>query len=341
MVVVLPWLQVDHGGSSETDPDPLQIAAPAAGAPTNLTVARLSRPNGRVRNQRPALAAAALTVVALGAAPVAALPNDIHLVRLIDDDGAGGYLQDDAAFRAVTRELGLVMTPTSLQVAETTGHSGFDFGLDYSFHTMRFDEDYWRAREERAVPLLMTLGARARKGFVLPVPLTSEVEFGAEWLIDSQLLNLGTNVRVALNEGFRWIPDLAVQAGINRMVGNDELDLLTVTAGGQVSKGFGIAGSFNVNPFVGYQSIWVNASSRIIDANPIDTANVEDNYVFALVPLAKNRMDRLSVGLRLVVAVVSITGGVDIDFVDPVDGTAAGGAQQNMLHYTIRAGVLL
>ncbi|MCC7074525.1 MAG: hypothetical protein IT383_24675 [Deltaproteobacteria bacterium] len=294
-----------------------------------------------MRNLRPALALAALTVVALAGAPAAALPNDIHLTRLIDEDGAGGYVQDDLAFQAVTRELGLVMTPTSMQVAETTGHSGFDFGLDYSFHTMRFDEDYWRARELRDVPLMMTLGARARKGFVLPVPLTSEVEFGAEWLIDSQLLNLGTNVRVALNEGFRWIPDLAVQAGINRLVGNDELDLLTVTAGGQVSKGFGVAGSFNVNPFVGYQSIWVNASSRIVDADPLDTANVEDNVVFALQPLAQNRMDRLSLGLRLVVAVVSLSGGVDIDFMDPVDGTGVGGQRQTLLHYTIRAGVLL
>ncbi len=345
VVVVLLRVQVDHGGSSETDPDPVPKPLRTRRAGANLTVARLSRPNGRVRTKRPALSPAALLVVALGvlvsAAPAAALPNDIHLVRLLDDDGAGGFTQDDAAFRAISRELGLVMTPTSMQVAETTGHSGFDFGLDYSFHTMRFEQDYWRAREERNVPLLMTLGARARKGFVLPVPLTSEVEFGAEWLIDSQLLNLGTNVRVALNEGFRWIPDLAVQAGINRMVGNDELDLLTVTAGGQVSKGFGIAGSFNVNPFVGYQSIWVNASSRIVDANPIDTANVEDNFVFTLVPLAQNRMDRLSVGLRLVVAVVSIAGGVDIDFIDPVDGDGVGGQQQTLLHYTIRAGVLL
>ena len=278
---------------------------------------------------------------ALAARPAAALPNDIDLSGLVDSTDPAAPQADNVAFRGLVRELGLVMTPTSVQVAETTGHSGFDFGLDYSFHTMNFAEDYWRAREERAVPLMMTLGARARKGFVLPVPLASEVEFGAEWLIDSQLLNIGSNVRLALNEGFRWIPDVAVQAGINRMVGNEELDLLTVTAGGQVSKGFGINGSFNLNPFIGYQSVWVNGSSRIVDANPLDTANVEDNVVFAIVPLANNRMDRLSFGLRAVIAVVAITGGIDMDFVDPVAGSDAGGAKQTLMHYTIRAGVLL
>lgn len=318
----------------------IQIRAGTRSGRANLTVAPLSRPNGRVRI--PSLALAVFAAVGmLGAAPAVALPNDIDLVKLVNVDDPTAPAADDASFRAMVRELGLVMTPTSMQVAETTGHSGFDFGLDYSFHTMRFTEDYWRAREERAVPLMMTLGARARKGFVLPMPLASEVELGAEWLIDSQLLNIGSNVRVALNEGFRWIPDVALQAGINRMVGNEELDLLTVTAGGQVSKGFGINGSFNLNPFVGYQSIWVNGSSRIVDANPLDTANVEDNVVFTVVPLAANRMDRLSVGLRAVIAVVTLSGGVDIDFVDPVAGSNAGGAQMNFIHYTIRAGVLL
>lgn len=320
----------------------IQNRAPRVGISANLTVASLSRPNGRVRTPLNSLAAVGLAVASASfAAPALALPNDIDLVDLVNTDDPTNPVADDVAFRGMTRELGLVMTPTSLQVAETTGHSGFDFGLDYSFHVMNFSEDYWRAREERSAPLMMTLGARARKGFVLPVPLASEVEFGTQWLIDSQLLNIGTNVRVALNEGFRWIPDLAVQAGINRLVGNEELDLLTVTAGGMVSKGFGINGSFNLNPFIGYQSVWVNASSRIVDANPVDVANVEDNVVFTVVPLAANRMDRLSFGMRAVIAVVALTAGIDMDFVDPIAGGSAGGATQTFMHYSLRAGVSL
>lgn len=275
-------------------------------------------------------------VVALAASThAAAAANDVNLLRLVRDGAP-----DNDGFHSLVRELGVVMTPTSLQPAETTGQSGFDFGLDYTFHTMRFDKAYWQsARENPATPLLMTLGARARKGFVLPVPLTSEVEFGAQWLIDSQLLSMGTNIRVALNEGFRFIPDIAVQAGINRMVGNKDLDLLTVTAGGQISKGFGVMGSFNLCPFVGYQSIWVNGSSRIIDTGPADAANVSDNVVFAQVPIAANRMDRVSFGLRFQAAVVHITGGLDLNFADDVSGPAAAPDGLLFLQYSIRAGV--
>jgi hypothetical protein len=274
------------------------------------------------------------------APPAAAASNDIQLLGLIDVDANGVITKDQDSFRALVRELGVVMTPASLQPAETTGQSGFDFGLDYTFHTMRFNESYWRdTREDPSVPLLMTLGARVRKGFILPAPLTSEIELGAQWLIDSRLMNLGTNFRVALNEGFRWIPDIAVQAGFNRMVGSKDLDLLTVTAGGQISKGFGVAGSINLCPFVGYQSIWVNGSTRILDAGPQDSSNLGDNEVFDIVGLAQNRLDRFSVGARVIIAVVQLTGGLDINRLEPVAGTNAGGAPELLLQYSVRAGV--
>jgi hypothetical protein len=287
-----------------------------------------------VKNLRHSFAVVVASLVVAGLAlPARAASNDIQLLGLIKNGK-----EDDAAFKSLAHELGLVMTPSSLQPAETTGQSGFDFGLDYTFHTMNFDQAYWRdARQDPSVPLLMTLGARARKGFVLPVPLTSEVEFGALWLVDSQLLNLGTNIRVALNEGFRWIPDLAVQAGINRMVGSKDLDLFTVTAGGQISKGFGIMGSVNLCPFIGYQSVWVNASSRIVDAGPEDQSNVDDNAVFDIVDLRNpdNRLDRFSFGARLVIAVVTLTGGLDMNRVVPVGGSDP----QYLLQYGVRAGV--
>lgn len=297
-----------------------------------MTRALVRAPNGDVKNLL-ATTFVGAALCSLAALPASAAANDIQLLELVNNGKV-----DNTSFRGLARELGLVMTPSSLQPAETTGQSGFDFALDYTFHTLNFDEAYWEAREG-SQPLLMTLGARARKGFVLPIPLASEVEFGAQWLIDSQLLNLGTNIRVALNEGFRWIPDIAVQTGINRMVGNKDLDLLTVTAGGQISKGFGIAGSFNLCPYVGYQSIWVNASSRIIDTGPADAANVNDNVVFDIVPLADNRIDRFSLGARFVIAVVQLTGGLDINQVTPVAGTNAGGEPELLLQYSVRAGV--
>ena len=45
--------------------------------------------------------------------------------------------------------------------------------------------------------------------------------------------------------------------------------------------------------------------------------------------------------MRAIIAVVALTAGVDMDFVDPVAGSTAGGAQQLFMHYSLRAGVSL
>lgn len=270
----------------------------------------------------PILAAVAFSF----ASPVVhAAPNDIDLVGLIDDEGK----PKNGEFRSLMQEMALVFTPLSLQPAETTGQSGFDFSLDYGFHKISNEASYWsNAHEGRlrglSVPWgLQTLGFRGRKGFILPVPLTSEIELSANWLVDSSLVNLGGNIRVALNEGFLWIPDIAIMAGINNVVGADELQLVVATAGGSVSKGFGINGTVNFCPYVSYQSVFFNAATKVIDPDPTNTGDVGNNIVFQELPITdfdNNRMDRVSVGARLHVAVVQITAGADFNFI-PDGGT--------------------
>jgi hypothetical protein len=264
----------------------------------------------------------AVVVAALAAVPANAGAMDIDLHGLIDTSGATPRTRDED-FRSLVRELGLIFTPSNVQPAETTGLSGFDFAVQYSFHPVDLGKAHWQdALLQKGTRLPMTLGASARKGFILPVPLASEIELGTQWLIESRMLNMGANVRLALNEGFtgnHWwafIPDVAVNMGVNRVVGSDDLDLLTVTAGGAVSKGFGVFGSANLCPYFGYQSVFVNGSTRIIDADPTTTRNVDDNVVFAVVPFITNRIDRYSGGLRLIVAHVMFSAGVDVNVLD-------------------------
>lgn len=269
-------------------------------------------------------------------------PNDIDLTGLIDKS-TGAPRNDD--FVSLTQEMALVFTPTSLQPAETTGQSGFDFAIDYAVHDISEDRPYWtdavegRRQNRDLMGVLQTLGVRGRKGFVLPVPLTSEIELGATWLIDSSLVNLGGNVRLALNEGFRWIPDIAVMAGVNNLIGNDELQLVTVTAGGSVSKGFGLGGSVNLCPFVSYQSVFYNAATKVIDPDPTNTGDVGDNIVFQEIPINEfdthgNRIDRISVGARLHVAIIQLTAGADFNLIPE------GGEQRLFMQYGGRVGLL-
>jgi hypothetical protein len=277
-----------------------------------------------------------IAAVLLVAVPASAGAMDIDLHGLVDTTGTTARARNED-FRSMVRELGLIFTPTNIQPAETTGISGFDFAFQYSFHPVQLDKPYWQdALVQKGTRLPMTLGASARKGFILPVPLASEVDMGAQWLIESRMLNLSANVRLALNEGFtgkHWwafVPDLAVNVGINRVVGSDDLDLLTLTAGGVVSKGFGLFGSLNLCPYAGYQSVFVNGSTRIIDADPTKVTNVDDNIVFDVVPLTENRIDRYSGGLRVIVAHVMFSGGVDIDVLDE---------NTTLVHYGVRTGV--
>jgi hypothetical protein len=244
----------------------------------------------------------------------------------------------------LVQELSLVMTPTPVQPAETTGQAGFDFGIDYVIHDISEDQAYWadavegRLENRDLLPILQTIGVRGRKGFPLPIPLTSEVELGANWIVDSQMLNLGGNVRLALNEGFRWIPDLAVSAGVNRLVGTEDLDMFTVTAGGSISKGFGIGGTINVAPFLGYQSIFVNASSRVIDPTPGFIEDVGDNVVFNEVQISDptTRIDRLEAGVRVQAAIVELSTGFNFNLLPDING---GNDRRLFMQYAIRAGL--
>jgi|GEM_PF-673595 len=300
----------------------------------------LPTPAFLVDNRRPQrwLSLFAAVACLLTAQVASAATNDIRLRGLIERDAQGNIVRDaqnnavlrQDDFKALTTELGFILTPSPLQPAETTGQSGFDYAIGGAIHIgpNQFGNDrttYWQdATEGNSLPVMTTLGVRGRKGFILPIPMTSEVELGAQWLVDSNLLNLGGKLRLALNEGFAWIPDFAVEAGVNRLVGSQELDFTTITAGGSVSKGFGVFGDFNLTPFASYQAILINAASRLIVVDPTRTADVSDNLetfqridamTFANGQITgANLYHRMSAGVRFHVAIVAIYIGADVNY---------------------------
>ncbi len=280
-------------------------------------------------------------------------PNDLTVHGLLD-----GNTPDQDAFLELSTEMGLVLTPSPLQPAETTGQSGFDFGIDLGVHGISFWEDFWsKGRAGGSVaPTLETIGIRGRKGFILPVPLTSEIELGASWLVESRHVLVGANWRVALNEGFRWIPDVSISLGINRLIGGDDLYLTTGVAGAQISKGISILGDVYITPFLNYQSIFIDARTRLIDPNPRNTNDVGNLINFEpaaaisvnnndvgqcaadlLNCVSLNRYDRVSLGLRLQVALVQISSGVDVDILARRFG---GPYLPVMIHGSTRLGLL-
>jgi len=219
--------------------------------------------------------------------------NDIDLTGLIDGNSQEGFAARHEDFKLLSRELAVLFTPSPLTPAETTGQAGFDFGIDYNVTDISADQAYWSDA---------VFGRRENRQ--LNTALQS-----------LHLVAVGGNVRVALNEGFKYFPDIAVMGGIHTLTGSDDLTLLTTNAGASISKSFAIAGSFALTPFVDYQSIFYNAASEVIDADPTNTADVERNIVFDEVSIfdLSNRIGRFSLGLRAHATIVQMTLGVDIN----------------------------
>ena len=271
-------------------------------------------------------------------------PNNIDITSLVDSNNR----TDNAQFEGLAKELSNVITSVNLTPAETPGLSGFDFALDYSFHDIKEDSAYWQNSltgrfENRSPPIgLQTLGFKARKGFILPIPQTTELELGASWIGDSNLWSLGGALRLGLyemgsfnsNYWMTWIPDVAVFAGGNRLIGTSQVDLVTVTAGITGSKNFAIAGDFSFAPFFSYQRIFLDASSDTIDPDPSDPTDVDQNVVFDRIAINQDAYsERRTGGVRVIFGLVEFALGY------AVTNFSIDGEPQSMNHYNFRGGL--
>ena len=175
---------------------------------------------------------------------------------------------DARAFGSFAKELGVVFAPRSLGPAETLGLAGFSFGVGTSMTTINNGKPYWIAaspkRDSKPDSALTTLHLQLRKG----LPFSFEIGAGLTHLLQSEMYALGAELKWSLNEGFLFLPDFAMRASVNRMVGNRDLDLLV--AGGELSAShpFPIKGMVTLTPYAGWSRLLINASSHVLDGTP-------------------------------------------------------------------------
>lgn len=238
-----------------------------------------------------------------------AAPNDIVLNGLYKHDSNGPIrnnstdlvVGDQDAFKGLTTELGLMFAPRPLAPAETPGHAGFDLGLDYTLNFIHSKNAYWADTTERGLitrsmpPVLHTLGLRARKG----LPFSFEIGAGGSYLFESHMYAVGADIKWALNEGFVWLPDLALDAGVNRLLGNDQIDLTMASFGAMLSKTFGLFGVMRLSPYLGYNYVMINAASAVIDPDPSSADDIGGNFAFEQISLLGNAYHRAVAGVRL------------------------------------------
>ena len=248
-------------------------------------------------NNRSFLAIVGVVVGVLAlAAPAQAARYDLSLGNYFSPSCTGTCPQE--RFQSMMTELGLVTAPVFLAPAETLGLNGFEFAFEGSVVPINNGEAYWtEAAEGNPGSVLFIPRVHVRKG----LPFSCEVGTQLSYVPESELFVAGAEFKWALNEGFYFIPDLAVRFALNHMIGAKDFEL---TMGGwdvSLSKAFGIGGMLSLTPYAGYNMLFIHASSHVVIYQPDPVADPTnwDQRVFDTVNWNDNMQHRFFVGCRM------------------------------------------
>ena len=286
-----------------------------------------------------------LGVLALFAVPAAALDNDLKLSRFAEfnpreygncESACGSVRPDTELFEALVRDFGQVIAPRLANPAETLGEAGFAVNMMTSWSLIDKEDEHWKLglEDRNPEPVFFTGHLQIRKG----LPFSFEIAGNLAYVFASEMFTLGADVKWALNEGFKFIPDLALRGSVNTLMGSRDLNLYTAGGDISVSKAFGIAGILVVTPYVGAQGLWLIGSSRLLNAYPQDPrppqfdeqqppfTEDDPNDTFAPEFVFSQYTDnvyRFFVGTRVNVWILNLV--VDAVFADITQITLAGG----------------
>lgn len=181
-------------------------------------------------------------------------------------------------FRGLMSELGVVVAPRLQTPADTLGYSGFQFSFDMAFTKINADQPYWTGvagasptnpAAKRPDSYLTTIGGFVRKGIWLVIPAL-EIGAGAVNVMGSRMYAVQGYAKLALQEGFHgwWLPSVAVRGSASQLLGTDQVDLNVYGVDVLISKAFGLAGTFRLEPYLGWNLLFIDAASGALDATP-------------------------------------------------------------------------
>lgn len=210
------------------------------------------------------------------------------------DGGTGQYYNpasgftrcrlNHAAFAKMVAQLGTAIAPLPTYAARTTGFGGYRFGVLGQYTTIDSGASYWQEGTQgpkdestgqdsirNADPdgVLQNYQVFLAKGF----PFGLELGAGFGYLVNTEIISGGGDVRISLFEGFRssipgYFPDVGVGGSVRTITGTSELKLTVASFDAQLSKPIPIAGTVVVQPHVGYQFLYIFGDSGLIDLTP-------------------------------------------------------------------------
>jgi len=203
----------------------------------------------------------------LSASAAQAGKYDLSLAPMAQVNNDGTISPDNAGFRSLSSEIGVLMAPKPVDPADSLGLSGFAVSADVSLNTLSGDASFWRD-STRGTPdnLAPTLQVMGRKGLWPGV----EVGAGATHLFNSRMWTIAGYGKLSIHEGFHHlpIPAIALRGMFSRVLGAKDLSITTISVGASMSHVFGIGSTFNITPYVGYDALMVFSDSKTIDATP-------------------------------------------------------------------------
>jgi hypothetical protein len=274
----------------------------------------------------------AVAVLTLRAPAARAEPLDVDLSRLGAPDATvwsalelrgatlpPGVTADELATQAKERfaifssELALALSGPILMPASTTGHAGFDVAFEGSYTPVHgdavgvdpgngFSNEPWAGA---ATPSsLTTTGVHVRKA----LPFSFELGGRLTYLNRSSYYAAQGEAKWALNEGFRYLPDVAVRFAYTRLFGQQVLNLGAMDLDLLLSKRWGVNAVTSFTPYAAARFTFVNASSDRIDFGPLgDGATPDQRWAStAAFPKLQVGLYRTTVGVRMTAYAISL-----------------------------------
>jgi hypothetical protein len=212
--------------------------------------------------------------------------NDDPATRaaVLESTGREWCSPDNVAFKRLVSQYGFAFAPSAMHSARTTGFGGFHVSLEAVLTEIDEGNAYWQngtqgPREESSnrasyvnrdpQKILQLYSAKVRKSFGFGLEIAGAVGF----MPKTSILSGGGDLRLSILEGFRSgvpgiFPDIAVGGGVRTVTGAPQLQLTVVGVDAQISKPLPIADSAVLTPWVGYQYLWMFASSGLVDLTP-------------------------------------------------------------------------
>lgn len=231
---------------------------------------------------------------------------DLHFERFVDPNATPGVQIENSAYKSLMREVGMAMGPRMAGPAASGGSLGIEASYEISGVGSNSSADYWTKAATNPESIITTQQVRIRKG----LPYSMQLGGVVTSMSNSNLTAIGLELGISITDGYKNIPDIIFRPSIHTVLGNSQIDMFIIGADLGVSKAFGIAGIFSLQPWVAYSPVFTHVNTHQVALYPTDKSLRP--VIARLAPLgdASHISDaishRMALGLRVVVTRVQI-----------------------------------